>query len=84
MNFTLGVGNKKHDLQFHFFFLMKLIVIDPFMSQNTVSMTFFTDCCAQNFYLLESQCVSISWTVFLIHACRDKSMFSLFVNLYFY
>ena len=38
--------------------------MDLFMLQKTVSMPFFTDCCTQNIFLLESQDVSTTWTVF--------------------
>ena len=39
-------------------FFMKSIVMDPFMSRNTFSMTFFTDHTALGtVYLPESQCV---------------------------
>ena len=41
-------------------FFRKLLVIGPFMTQNTVSMTFFTDCYSQNFFFSwESVCVPL-------------------------
>ena len=51
------------------------------MFQKTVSMTFFIDHCDWNFFLLESQCVSSSWTVFSAKAYSYKPMFSPFVNI---
>ena len=40
-------------------FSRKSKVMDPFMSQKIVCITFFTDYCTlKNFFLLESQCVS--------------------------
>ena len=37
----------------------------PFLSWKTLSMTFCTDYWIHNFSLIESQCVSSPWTVFL-------------------
>ena len=50
-----------------------------FMSQKTVSMTIMLG----TFSLLESQCVSTSLTVFLTQAWSSKTMFSLFVKIFF-
>ena len=53
------------------------------MSQETVSMTFFTDCFTENFFFTR-QCVSIPLTVFLIWTCNGKSMFSLLINIFWW
>ena len=51
-------------------FSRKFTVMDPFMSQNTISMIFFSG--SLNFSLPESQCDS---TVFLAHVHRGKFTF---------
>ena len=56
-------------------FSRKSILMSSFMSQMTNSTTFFTD------FLPESQCVSISWTVFQNQAHSNKPMFCPFVNI---
>ena len=45
---------------FSYTFFKEINSDGPFMSQKTVSMTFFTDCCYWNFSLAESQCVFTS------------------------
>ena len=62
------------------FFSRKSIVIASFMSQKTISMTFFTKCCAQKVFFIR-ECVVTLWTVFLTHTCCGKFMFSPFVNI---
>ena len=58
--------------------LRKSIVMGPFMSQKSVSMTLFTE----TFPSLESWCVSTSWGIFLTLACSGKPIFNLFVNIF--
>ena len=55
--------------------------MDPFMSQNTVSMISFTDCRARNFFLPESQCVYIPWTIIPTKGRSGKSMFDSFETI---
>ena len=53
-------------------------VIGPFMSQKTVSMTFFTDCYTQNFFFTREPV----YLHFLTQACSSKLVFSPFVNIF--
>ena len=62
-------------------FSRKFIVISPIIYKKTVNIT-FTDHCAWNFSLQESQCVSCQWAVFLTQAHGGKPMFSPFVNIF--
>ena len=48
VNFIYGVGKKEHFTVAPF--SNKSIVVGSFMSQNTVSMTFFTDLCLVNIF----------------------------------
>ena len=58
MNIALRVSHKEKAL-----FLRKSIIMGPFISQKTVSMKFFTDCCARNFFL------GLGVSVFLCSEC---------------
>ena len=52
----------------------KSLVVCPFMFQNTVSRTFFTDCYTRNFlFTRESLSVSTPWTDFSTKACMLQS-----------
>ena len=50
----------------------------PFMSQKTVNMTFFTDCCAW------SVSVFPLYGLLLTQACSRKPMFNPFVNIFLF
>ena len=51
-------------------FSRKSIVMSTFMSQKIINITFFTDCCAQNFFSTKAH--------------SGKLIFSLFVNIFFW
>ena len=59
-------------------FSRKSVVMDPFMFQKTVSMTFFTDCCALNFFLTEESVCFNNVDSFLTLVYSDKPIFSSF------
>ena len=46
--------------------------MNTFMAQNNVSMTFFTDLPAQNFFFTW-ECISTPWTVFLTQVHADNT-----------
>ena len=69
-------------LQMHIF-LKKSLVIGPFLSQNIVSITFFTNSFPWNFFLYQRINVSTLWTIFSTWAHSDKSMFNPFVKVFF-
>ena len=50
----------------------------PFMPQKTVSITLLTDHAPRNFYLPESQCVSLPLYVFSTQVHCGKPMFNAF------
>ena len=79
MNLIKRVGSRKHCLELHLF-SMKSIVIDPFMSEKTISITFFTDSYTQNFSIA-GELVFPLVTIFFIQAHSGKLMFNMFINM---
>ena len=55
----------------------------PFMFKKTVSVTFFTDCCAWNFFFTRESMSPLNGLFFFIQAHSGKPMFNPFVNILF-
>ena len=80
VNFDSGVGHR-NQFTVALFFLRKSIMMGSFMVQKTVSMTFFTDRWAQNFFFIVCfLCAPTPWTIFSIQVPSDKPVFSSFIK----
>ena len=78
VNIAKGIGNRKHYLPFS----KKLIVMGPFMSQKTVSMTFFTGCCAQNFFYCRVSMFPLRGLSFQLRLLVANPCFRRFVKIF--
>ena len=79
VNFAKEVVNRKYCLPLHIFHRNQLWFVFS-CPWRLSSITFFTNCSVWSFSLLESQCISTSWTIFSTQAHSEKP--SSFVSLY--